>query len=67
MIKLEHVVLASPEQMKFIIEGMRNPRNSWGRGKCMLGNKKPCVHTLCPDWESKYIYPVRETWAKEEK
>lgn len=29
MIKLEHVVLASPEQMKFIIEGMRNPKNSW--------------------------------------
>ena len=24
-IKLEHVVLASPEQMKFIVEGMRNP------------------------------------------
>ena len=31
MIKLEHVVLASPEQMKFIIEGMRNPMNSWGQ------------------------------------
>lgn len=30
-IKLEHVVLASPEQMKFIIEGMRNPMNSWGK------------------------------------
>ena len=29
MIKLEHVVLASPAQMKFIIEGMRNPMNSW--------------------------------------
>ena len=29
MIKFEHVVLASPEQMEFIIEGMRNPRNSW--------------------------------------
>ncbi len=29
MIKLEHVVLASPEQMRFIIEGMRNPMNSW--------------------------------------
>ena len=28
-IKLEHVVLASPEQMEFIIEGMRNPMNSW--------------------------------------
>ena len=31
MIKLEHIVLASPEQMKFIIEGMRNPMNSWGK------------------------------------
>ena len=29
MIKLEHVVLASPEQMEFIIESMRNPMNSW--------------------------------------
>ena len=29
MIKLEHVVLPSPEQMDFIIEGMRNPMNSW--------------------------------------
>ena len=28
-IKLEHVVLASPEQIEFIIEGMRNPMNSW--------------------------------------
>ena len=31
MIKLEHVVLASPEQMEFIIEGMRNPLNSWDK------------------------------------
>ena len=30
-IKLENVVLVSPEQMKFIIEGMRNPINSWGK------------------------------------
>lgn len=30
-IKLEHVVLASPEQMEFIIEGMRNPMNSWDK------------------------------------
>ena len=29
MIKLENVVLASPEQMEFIIQGMRNPTNSW--------------------------------------
>ena len=31
MIKLEHVVLASPEQMEFIIEGCRNPMNSWDK------------------------------------
>ena len=29
MIKLEHTVLPSSEQMQFIIEGMRNPMNSW--------------------------------------
>ena len=29
MIKLENVVLANPEQMAFIIQGMRNPMNSW--------------------------------------
>ena len=29
MIKLEHVVEPSPEQMMFVIEGMRNPMNSW--------------------------------------
>lgn len=29
MIKLENVVLASPEQMEFIIQGMRNPMDSW--------------------------------------
>ena len=31
MIKLDHVVLGSPEQMEFIIEGMRNPMNSWDK------------------------------------
>lgn len=29
MIKFENVGLANPEQMEFIIEGMRNPMNSW--------------------------------------
>lgn len=29
MIKLEHVVEPSPDQMMFVIEGMRNPMNSW--------------------------------------
>lgn len=31
MIKLEHTVLPSAEQMQFIIEGMRNPMNSWDK------------------------------------
>lgn len=36
MIKIEHVVLASPEQMEFIIEGMRNPMNSWDKSDSEL-------------------------------
>ena len=31
MIKLDHLVLASPEQMEFIIQGLRNPLNSHAR------------------------------------
>lgn len=37
MIKLEHAVLASPEQMNFIIEGMRNPMNSWTKSDSSCG------------------------------
>ena len=43
MIKLEHVVLASPEQMEFIIEGMRNPMNSWKKTDSGYG----CDSGLC--------------------
>ena len=39
MIKLEHVVLASPEQMEFIIEGMRNPMNSWEKSDSYAGHE----------------------------
>ena len=38
-IKLEHVVLASPEQMWFIIEGMRNPMNSWEKSDSYAGHE----------------------------
>ena len=31
MIKLENLVLTSPEQMSFIIQGLRNPMNSWDK------------------------------------
>lgn len=43
MIKLENVSLASPEQMEFIIEGMRNPMNSWGKSDSGRG----CDGKLC--------------------
>ena len=45
MIKLEHVVLASPEQMEFIIEGMRNPMSSWNKSdsfNCEIGDCDTC-------------------------
>lgn len=48
MINLEHVVLASPEQMEFVIEGMRNPMNSWAKSDsedCFFKNcKDDCDH-----------------------
>lgn len=36
MIKLENLVLASPEQMDFIIQGLRNPMNSWEKSDSKL-------------------------------
>lgn len=49
MIKLEHVVLPSHHQMGFIIEGMRNPLNSWemlDSGHCME------IHDDCSLYEN---------------
>lgn len=53
MIKLENVGLASPEEMAFIIQGMRNPMNSWEKSDStfieedeyydILGNSGPAV------------------------
>jgi hypothetical protein len=46
MIKLENVVLASPEQMEFIIEGMRNPMNSWEKSDSDICNPtKKCYYS----------------------
>ncbi len=42
-IKLENVGLASPEQMEFIIEGMRNPMNSWGKSDTCFSDES-CVN-----------------------
>ena len=48
MIKLENVVLASPEQMEFIIQGMRNPMNAWEKS-----DSKPCEFPdkVLPCWK----------------
>lgn len=48
MIKLEHVVLPSAEQMDFIIEGMRNPLNSWDKmDSAYVGDNTECLHDKC--------------------
>lgn len=44
-IKLENLVLASPEQMSFIIQGLRNPMNSHDRSdsfNCENGDCDTC-------------------------
>ena len=41
-INLENVVLASPEQMAFIIQGMRNPMNSWEKSDTCFSDES-CV------------------------
>lgn len=53
MIKLENVVLASPEQMEFIIEGMRNPMNSWDKKDSGYGCEDKLCWKTCkfsPEW-----------------
>lgn len=54
MLKIEKTVTASPEQWEIIIEGMRNPMNSWGKmdsdicmdyGEC--GFKSGCRYDGC--------------------
>lgn len=60
MIKLENVVLASPEQMEFIIEGMRNPMNSWEKSDSYTGyDCKACGH-IERDGACIKGYPERE-------
>lgn len=57
MIELEHAVLPSPEQMEFVIEGMRNPMNSWDKSdsgyQCVCCSNEICKaectgDDLCP-------------------
>lgn len=41
MIKLEHAVLPSPEQIEFAIEGLRNSFNSWFKSDSHWGLSPP--------------------------
>lgn len=53
MIKLENVVLDSPEQMEFIIQGMRNPMNSWKKSDSGGGCDDHLCRNHCafsPEW-----------------
>ena len=52
MIKLEHIVLASPEQMEFIIEGMRNPMNSWEKSDSSCGTATRDTNV---QWDDNYF------------
>lgn len=56
MIKIEHPVFPSPEQMLFVIEGMRNAKNSWhlsdSLDDCVHNDQvtcKTCRNNLNPD------------------
>ena len=57
MIRLEHIVLPSPEQMQFVIQGVRNPMNSHSRSdsgyQCVCCSNEICKaectgDDLCP-------------------
>lgn len=55
MIKLENVVLPSAVQMQFVIEGMRNPFNSWDNSDSVFCDELGCgvcdYSDKCEDFE----------------
>ena len=57
MIKLEHTVLPSPQQMQFIIEGMRNPMNSWDKSDSHTCRQDG---SFCMECEHKNYYCLGE-------
>lgn len=57
MIKLEHTVLHSPDQMQFAIEGMRNPMNSWDKSDSHTCRQDG---SFCMECEHKNYYCLGE-------
>lgn len=50
-IKIENIVLASHEQMTFIIQGLRNPLNSWNRSDSEITPIKENAYRQCYNHE----------------
>lgn len=66
MLKIEKFVTASPEQWEIIIEGMRNPMNSWGKmdsSVCRMDDKEcypncPYNDNTCPVYNDEHAYII---------
>ncbi len=66
MLKIEKFVTASPEQWEIIIEGMRNPMNSWGKmdsSVCKMDDKEcypncPYNDNTCPVYNDETAYII---------
>ena len=57
MIKLENTVLPSQDQMQFVIEGMRNPMNSWDKSDSHICRQDG---SFCMECEHKNYYCLGE-------
>ena len=60
MLKIEKTVLPSPEQWQIVIEGMRNPINSWGRMDSTIcpasGKFRDCKKSgICPRKDDDFV------------
>ena len=60
MLKIEKTVLPSPEQWQIVIEGMRNPLNSWGRMDSTIcpssGKFRDCKKSgICPRKDDDFV------------
>lgn len=51
MLTIEKTVLMSPEQMQMIIEGMRNPKNSWNRSDSAIEHIEDPETMQTADWQ----------------
>lgn len=75
MLKIEKTVLPSPEQWEIIIEGMRNPKNSWDKsdsGICTGFDAELCDHchfnedehdgctTFCNNYDDEPLFVIGE-------